>query len=198
MADAELTPAYFGSPEDPPPDWRREPDPGADDDEELAETPADVIALLGFDPLAETRSDASLLAPRLVDEGRAAGMYDPESKIISLADVILLGDGSRKIANPARVAAHEEGHAEDHALGWPSADPEFRALIEKAADELTDEEWVGAEYYLADPAEAFAEAWALLQGPEPGARYFGTMEPERAGSVLREVIEWTRKRASLD
>ena len=42
-ADAEL------------PDWRAEPfaDDAADDDEELAETPPDVIAMLGFDPLDE-------------------------------------------------------------------------------------------------------------------------------------------------
>jgi hypothetical protein len=42
--------AKFGTATAPLPDWRQgedEPDP---DDEELAETPPDVIAMLGFDP----------------------------------------------------------------------------------------------------------------------------------------------------
>lgn len=33
--------------------WREEPDEGDADDEELEETPANVIALLGFDPKGE-------------------------------------------------------------------------------------------------------------------------------------------------
>jgi hypothetical protein len=43
----------WGSADAPLPDWREEPDADddADDDVELAETPADVIAQLGFDPL---------------------------------------------------------------------------------------------------------------------------------------------------
>jgi hypothetical protein len=35
----------------PPPDWRKaEQDETPDDDEDLAETPPDVVAMLGFDP----------------------------------------------------------------------------------------------------------------------------------------------------
>lgn len=43
---------HFGRVDAPLPDWRREPlvDPDPDDDE-LAVTPADVTAVLGFDPL---------------------------------------------------------------------------------------------------------------------------------------------------
>lgn len=48
-----LPDAHFGSPEDGSLDWRDEvyDDNTPDDDEELAETPEDVIDLLGFDPL---------------------------------------------------------------------------------------------------------------------------------------------------
>jgi hypothetical protein len=34
-----------------PPDWRKRAEPEPDDDEELAETPPDVVEALGFDPL---------------------------------------------------------------------------------------------------------------------------------------------------
>lgn len=196
MADVELPETYFGAVGSAP-DWRDAPDPGADDDALLARTPADVVALLGFDPLEEEiRADAERRV-KTIDDGKVAGQYDPDTKSIRLADAIQLGDGPRVIANPARVAAHEEGHAKDHALDWASDVPEFRALLEPAADRLTPEERVGARYYLTDPGEAFAEAWALLQGPEPGARYFGTMEPERAREVLGEIVEWVRNRTSL-
>lgn len=42
---------YFGDPDAPLPDWRQAPEETDPDDELLAETPADVIAVLGFDPL---------------------------------------------------------------------------------------------------------------------------------------------------
>lgn len=44
---------HFGQINSPPGDWREEaPDDDRDpDDEEMAETPADVIEVLGFDPL---------------------------------------------------------------------------------------------------------------------------------------------------
>jgi hypothetical protein len=45
-----LPDVYFGSP-DKPVDWEEDDTP--DDDEELSETPADVVELLGFDPLDE-------------------------------------------------------------------------------------------------------------------------------------------------
>ena len=44
--------AHIGSAEGEAPDWRDTELPDEpDDDEELAETPADVIDVLGFDPL---------------------------------------------------------------------------------------------------------------------------------------------------
>jgi hypothetical protein len=48
-----LPDVYFGSPNAGTVDWRDEvyADDAPDDDEQLAETPADVIELLGFDPL---------------------------------------------------------------------------------------------------------------------------------------------------
>jgi|GEM_PF-1938735 len=46
----EFPMAYFGSVDAPPANWRSEPDDFDPDDEELAETPPDVIAMLGFDP----------------------------------------------------------------------------------------------------------------------------------------------------
>lgn len=51
--DDELPMAHFGPVGTPLPDesdWTDDPDP---DDEELDETPPDVIAMLGFDPLDE-------------------------------------------------------------------------------------------------------------------------------------------------
>jgi hypothetical protein len=41
--------------------WRDEEfdDPDPDDDEELAETPADVISMLGFDPLDDEPDESS-------------------------------------------------------------------------------------------------------------------------------------------
>lgn len=44
--------ARFGSAEAPLPDWHEMADGGLDDDEELGETPPDVVAMLGFDPLS--------------------------------------------------------------------------------------------------------------------------------------------------
>jgi hypothetical protein len=47
-----LPDVFFGEVKESNDDWRDEDqDIGPDDDEELAETPRDVVALLGFDPL---------------------------------------------------------------------------------------------------------------------------------------------------
>lgn len=47
----ELPQAHFGTAKETPPNFRtQEPDEDADD-EEMAETPPDVVAMLGFDPL---------------------------------------------------------------------------------------------------------------------------------------------------
>lgn len=51
--DSSLPDVHFGAVRAAPIDWRKlpaEPDP---DDEQLAKTPADVLAILGFDPLDE-------------------------------------------------------------------------------------------------------------------------------------------------
>lgn len=50
-----LPDVFFGSPEAKPINWRSEryDDPEPDDDAELPETPEDVIAMLGFDPLED-------------------------------------------------------------------------------------------------------------------------------------------------
>lgn len=45
-----LPDVHFGSVEEEPEDWRETPTDDDDDDEVLAETPPDVIQLLGFDP----------------------------------------------------------------------------------------------------------------------------------------------------
>ena len=47
-----LPDAFFGPPEAGPLNWRAEEfeDEGVDDDEELNDTPEDVVELLGFDP----------------------------------------------------------------------------------------------------------------------------------------------------
>lgn len=50
MSD-ELPEVHFGLSESKPIDWRKTEDkPEPDDDEELAQTPTDVVAMLGFDP----------------------------------------------------------------------------------------------------------------------------------------------------
>lgn len=45
--------AHYGDVDTPAPDWRDKKlvDKSADDDEQLAETPDDVVSMLGFDPL---------------------------------------------------------------------------------------------------------------------------------------------------
>jgi hypothetical protein len=50
-----LPDAHFGPPAANPLDWRDEEfeDDAPDDDAELTETPPDVVAMLGFDPLDE-------------------------------------------------------------------------------------------------------------------------------------------------
>jgi hypothetical protein len=50
-----LPDVFFGPPEAGSLDWRDEvfDDDASDDDAELAETPEDVVELLGFDPLDE-------------------------------------------------------------------------------------------------------------------------------------------------
>ena len=48
----DLPKAYFGSPKATPVIWREEPDHDPDD-EELPETPEDVVKMLGFDPAKE-------------------------------------------------------------------------------------------------------------------------------------------------
>jgi hypothetical protein len=48
-----LPDAYFGPVGKQPHDWRKQPDIGSDDDADLAVTPPDVVALLGFDPVKE-------------------------------------------------------------------------------------------------------------------------------------------------
>lgn len=50
----ELPDAHFGEVAEVLPDWRDQPDEGADDDEELPQTSPDVIAMLGFDPLDDS------------------------------------------------------------------------------------------------------------------------------------------------
>ena len=47
-----LPDVHFGDVDSAPVDWRNAPDDNTpDDDEELAKTPPEVIAILGFDPL---------------------------------------------------------------------------------------------------------------------------------------------------
>ena len=57
MESGRIAQVFFGDPEKPPPKWREEPDDEDPDDEELPETPPDVVAMLGFDPLEVARSD---------------------------------------------------------------------------------------------------------------------------------------------
>lgn len=47
----ELPQAHFGDIEKKPLPWRGKIKDDPDDDEELAQTPPDVVAMLGFDPL---------------------------------------------------------------------------------------------------------------------------------------------------
>lgn len=55
MREDELPEIYFGRADSKLPNWRKELDDelDIDDDEELHPTPADVVAMLGFDPLDE-------------------------------------------------------------------------------------------------------------------------------------------------
>ncbi len=57
----ELPEAKFGDAESKDVDWRasKDLDNKKDDDEELAKTPEDVVAMLGFDPL-EMKQEATL------------------------------------------------------------------------------------------------------------------------------------------
>ncbi len=52
---------HFGSADSKPADWRKENDDSLDDDEELKETPSDVVEMLGFDPkeYSEDRLDSA-------------------------------------------------------------------------------------------------------------------------------------------
>lgn len=128
---------------------------------------------------------------------RAAGRYDPETKTVSVARYLELGDGTRRVlANPERLLAHELGHARDHALNWASNDDAFKALLAAAWERLDALERLGAEYYLSDPGEAFAEALAFADGPAEGARYFGTLDSGRVQETLGDVIEWARGKVS--
>lgn len=57
MSDT-LPDASFGAADAPLPDWRKDDtDDTPDDDEPLVETPEDVIAMLGFDPLEEAEPE---------------------------------------------------------------------------------------------------------------------------------------------
>ncbi len=157
----------------------------------------DWIPVGNLSGVEEGRSDAVLRGVKIVREetvqdGEAAGYYDPETRTIHLATHLRLGDGLRELSNPERLEAHEEGHAVDHALGWASHDPAFVALLEPARDDLDPEEVIGADYYLGNSEEAFAEAYAVLRGPAPGARYFGTLEPERVAETMNDLVEWVR------
>jgi len=52
--DPDFPNAHWGNIGNPLPDWRAiDQEDDADDDRELPETPPDVIAILGFDPLDE-------------------------------------------------------------------------------------------------------------------------------------------------
>lgn len=53
----ELPKIWVGSPESPQPNWRDMEDDEDADDEELEETPAFVIATLGFDPKGANYDD---------------------------------------------------------------------------------------------------------------------------------------------
>lgn len=91
MSDVPGLPSdvYFGgSPIESLPDWRADNDPNADDDpddEPLAKTPPDVVAVLGFDPLdvddpapaqfsiAEEPDSAIARADRMTSQSTLAG-----------------------------------------------------------------------------------------------------------------------------
>jgi hypothetical protein len=53
MSKLNLPQIHFGTAVEKPIDWRKEKFDARDDDEELAETPRDVIHMLGFDPAKE-------------------------------------------------------------------------------------------------------------------------------------------------
>lgn len=58
----QLPDAHFGESGKPPVDWRKAPDEADPDDEQLEETPPDVVEMLGFDP-AEEDEDAAHTHP---------------------------------------------------------------------------------------------------------------------------------------
>jgi hypothetical protein len=51
MSDALPGGVRFGNRDAKNVNWRKIPDNSADDDDEMAQTPVDVVAMLGFDPL---------------------------------------------------------------------------------------------------------------------------------------------------
>lgn len=69
----ELPAVHFGSADKPPADWRDEPDDD-DPDDELVETPPDVVAMLGFDPVELEGADAAADAPK-VKAGREVHVH---------------------------------------------------------------------------------------------------------------------------
>ncbi len=101
-----LPEAKFGTAVTASPDWRKSaPDDGPDDDAPLAETPADVVAMLGFDPAAvaepDVAEDAGLafdrsFAPRggfvrpglAFDDGSSVRTYDSDGRLhVALANI---------------------------------------------------------------------------------------------------------------
>ena len=119
-----------------------------------------------------------------------AGYFEADGKfgdggpgVLAVARKIRTGAGDRLLAEPARVLAHESGHALDHAMGAPSHELELPAPGERE----TAWEAIGARYYLATPEEFWAEAHAIGHGPED-AMYFGGMSKQRALGLFREEI----------
>lgn len=165
---------------------------------ELGATRADATISKGgqVDPAEFVPEGVRVERSETVHNGEAAGFYDPAKKTIHLATHIRFGDGLRELSNPARLEAHEAGHAVDHSLVWASHDDALHALLRAAWDRLNAGERLGAAYYFSSVEEAFAEAFAFLSGPAPDARYFGTLDPTRAAEVMKEVISWVKTRVS--
>jgi 8-oxo-dGTP pyrophosphatase MutT (NUDIX family) len=138
MSDADLLPdVHWGNADTPLPDWREDETEQVDpDDEELAETPPDVIDMLGFDPLDAEDDETDARVDSTQSDTRTDAIGDP----VRAAGVLLINhadDGERVLF---------VRHADRGTWEFPGGGIEDGETAEEAATREVSEE-IGATPY---------------------------------------------------
>ena len=196
---------HFGSADSKPADWRKENDDSLDDDEELKETPSDVVEMLGFDPkeYSEDRLDsadiehmansASLddilprcdgLCSRLdaLISRRDSENVEPGQKWITISGAHILVKGS---GSDAKIISSAGGKFNGKTVGQIEA-PSAKAATVQSPRKLNQSEKSSLQKYTLSGSYPINEY--LRNGTQVEKGRYANATPIRSQKDMREAI----------